>query len=234
MSAWGRTSTAWRDFWLEPGSPAALGAARIVIALHALWLLLSRPLYALSAMPAELWATVPASSRWRYLLFPDHAGLEAAARAEIAMELHVEREQQDERDQQFGDDAQDEVVPHGLRSLRRRRSSAITPETVSGPRAWSSGTMRESSSRSASAGIAAFVLMGVSIEPGQTVFARRPRLPYSTASVRVKASTPPFDAPYAAPQGMPRRPAVEATFTIAPPPRLAANYPIPARCRTRF
>jgi len=87
VSAWERTGAAWRDFWLAPGTPAALGAARIVVALHALWLLLSRPLYALSAMPAELWATVPASSRWRYLLFPDHAGVEAALQMTAVLAL---------------------------------------------------------------------------------------------------------------------------------------------------
>ena len=36
-------------------------------------------------------------------------------------------------------------------------------------------------------------VMGVSIEPGDTEFTRRPCLAYSTASVLVSASTPPFD-----------------------------------------
>ena len=37
-------------------------------------------------------------------------------------------------------------------------------------------------------------VIGVSIEPGHTALARRPCLAYSMASVRVRASTPPFDA----------------------------------------
>ena len=38
-------------------------------------------------------------------------------------------------------------------------------------------------------------VIGVVIEPGQTAFARSPCLPYSMAKVRVRASTPPFEAP---------------------------------------
>ena len=45
----------------------------------------------------------------------DDAGLEPAAGAEIAVELHVQRKEQDERNQQLGNDAQDDVVSHGLR-----------------------------------------------------------------------------------------------------------------------
>ena len=68
----------------------------------------------------------------------DDARLEAAAGPEVAVELYVERKQQDERQKQLGADAQDEVELHApfpafLRSsptgLRRRRplSSSITP-----------------------------------------------------------------------------------------------------------
>ena len=42
----------------------------------------------------------------------DHAGLEAAARTEVAVKLHVQREQQDERDEKLGDHPQDQVVAH--------------------------------------------------------------------------------------------------------------------------
>ena len=48
----------------------------------------------------------------------DDAGLEAAARPVVAVELHVEREQQDERQDQLGADAQDEIEAHGTRLVR--------------------------------------------------------------------------------------------------------------------
>ena len=65
----------------------------------------------------------------------DHAGLEPAARPVIAVELHVEREDQDERHQQLGDDAEDQEVPHASSSAasvsrrwaRQRPSSSTTP-----------------------------------------------------------------------------------------------------------
>ncbi len=59
----------------------------------------------------------------------DDAGLEAAAGAELAVELHVQREYQDEGHEQFRDDAQDQIALHrSFPSLRRRRrSKAITP-----------------------------------------------------------------------------------------------------------
>ena len=68
--------------------------------------------------------------------------------------------------------------------------------TVSGPRALSSAIWRITSFMSASFGRPAPpAVIGVLIEPGHTQFTRTPCLPYSTASARVKASTPPFDAP---------------------------------------
>ena len=47
---------------------------------------------------------------------------------------------------------------------------------------------------SAPSGKAKSPVIGVSMEPGDTVLARMPRLAYSTARTRVKASTPPLDA----------------------------------------
>jgi hypothetical protein len=76
VSAPARMAAEWQRFWLAPGSPTPLAAARVIVAAYALWLLLSRDLAALSAMPAELWATVPQTARWRYLLFPGPHGLE--------------------------------------------------------------------------------------------------------------------------------------------------------------
>jgi hypothetical protein len=54
----------------------------------------------------------------------DHAGLEAAAGAEVAVELHIQREQQDERDQQLGDDPQDQVTSCLVLSCRAAGAAA--------------------------------------------------------------------------------------------------------------
>ena len=54
--------------------------------------------------------------------------------------------------------------------------------------------MRRTRLGSAPSGTLNAPVMGVSIEPGHTALTRRPCLAYSTASVRVRASTPPFDA----------------------------------------
>ena len=64
----------------------------------------------------------------------DDAGLEAAARPEIAVELDVQREQQDERQDELGADAKDEIEAHvelsllvGAPPARAPRRSSITP-----------------------------------------------------------------------------------------------------------
>ena len=64
----------------HPETAADLAAARVVLALQALWILLSRDIPALSALPAEFWTDVPPSARWRYLIWEGHAGLERAVR----------------------------------------------------------------------------------------------------------------------------------------------------------
>jgi hypothetical protein len=66
----------WDRFWFAPGSARNLAGARIVFGMHALWILLSRDLAALSGLPPAYWAQVPGSARLRYLLFPGHAPLE--------------------------------------------------------------------------------------------------------------------------------------------------------------
>jgi len=76
-----RAGSAWDRFWLAPESARNLAAARIVLAAHALWILLSRDIPALSALPAELWAEVPQSARWRFLIWEGRPGLEAALQA---------------------------------------------------------------------------------------------------------------------------------------------------------
>ena len=59
-------------------TPLALAAARVVFALQALWILLSRDIPALSALPAAFWSDVTAGARWRYLLWEGHPGRERA------------------------------------------------------------------------------------------------------------------------------------------------------------
>jgi hypothetical protein len=61
----------------------------------------------------------------------DDAGLESAPRAKLAVEVHVERKEQHERNEELRDDAENEVAPHGF-SFRccprlRSLSNAITP-----------------------------------------------------------------------------------------------------------
>jgi hypothetical protein len=66
----------WARFWFAPESARNLAAARIVIALQSLWIVLSRDFAGVSGAPVELWRGVSAADRWRYLLFPGHAALE--------------------------------------------------------------------------------------------------------------------------------------------------------------
>jgi hypothetical protein len=68
----------WETFWFAPETARNLAAARIVLGLQALWILLSRDIPALSALPAGFWAEVSPSARWRYLLFEGHPLLEHA------------------------------------------------------------------------------------------------------------------------------------------------------------
>ena len=71
-----------RQIWLRgffsPESALNLAAARVIFAVHAIWVLLSRDIPAMSALPAEFWANVGRTERWRYLIVPGHAGLEYA------------------------------------------------------------------------------------------------------------------------------------------------------------
>jgi len=81
MSALQRARGAWDRFWFAPETARNLAAARIVLAAQALWILLSRDIPALSALPAEFWTEVPASARWRFLIWEGHPGLESALQA---------------------------------------------------------------------------------------------------------------------------------------------------------
>ena len=72
---------AWDRFWFSPEPARNLAAARIVLAAQALWILLSRDIPALSGLPAAFWSDVPASARWRFLIFEGRPALEAALQA---------------------------------------------------------------------------------------------------------------------------------------------------------
>lgn len=77
----------WDGFWFAPGSAHNLAAARILVGLHALWILLSRDLAAHSALPAVFWDSVPAAIRWRYLIFPGHPAIEQLLQVLAALSL---------------------------------------------------------------------------------------------------------------------------------------------------
>ncbi len=79
---------AWERWLFRDGSPYDLAAARVVFCVHALWLLLSRSLPDISDLPRVYWQFVPASTRWRYLLFPGHGQTEWAIQL-IAMSALV-------------------------------------------------------------------------------------------------------------------------------------------------
>lgn len=66
----------WDHLWFTPEPARNLAAARIVIAMHALWMLLSRDYAGVSGLPSAFWVQVRNVDRWRYLLFPGHADLE--------------------------------------------------------------------------------------------------------------------------------------------------------------
>jgi hypothetical protein len=71
-----RLAAAWDRFWFADGSATNLAAARILVAGHALWILLSRDPAAFSGLPAEFWRFVHDSARWRFLIFEGHPLLE--------------------------------------------------------------------------------------------------------------------------------------------------------------
>lgn len=77
-ASWIRVRTLWEAFWFSPESPRNLAAVRILVASHALWILLSRDPAGLSGIPGEFWAGVPESARWRFLVWEGRPGFETA------------------------------------------------------------------------------------------------------------------------------------------------------------
>lgn len=72
-----RLAAVWERVWFAPGSARSLAAARILVSAHALWILLSRDLPALSGLPEPFWVGVSASARARFLIAEGHPALEA-------------------------------------------------------------------------------------------------------------------------------------------------------------
>lgn len=66
----------WDRLWFAPGDPRNLAAARILVAVHAMWMVLSRETPLLSGVPREFWRSTAAQSATRFLLFPGAVGLE--------------------------------------------------------------------------------------------------------------------------------------------------------------
>jgi hypothetical protein len=82
----GKAVGAWDRFWFTPDSATNLAFVRVVVAAHALWILLSHDYASISGLP-DFWATVPASLRWRYLLFEGHPYFERAVQGGATLAL---------------------------------------------------------------------------------------------------------------------------------------------------
>jgi hypothetical protein len=82
-----RLVAAWDRFWFGDGSATNMAMARILVAGHALWILLSRDPAAFSALPAEFWRFVQDTARWRFLIFEGHPLLERLLQAAALVAL---------------------------------------------------------------------------------------------------------------------------------------------------
>ncbi len=67
----------WNAFWFAHGSPLNLAMARVIVAVQALWVVLSRDFAAISGLPPEFWSRVDPGAQWRFLIFPGHPGMES-------------------------------------------------------------------------------------------------------------------------------------------------------------
>jgi hypothetical protein len=77
----------WDAFWFDDGSAVRLAILRIITAAVSLWVVLSRDPAAMSGIPLAFWRAVPKLTRWRYLEFPGHLGLENAIQTVAAIAL---------------------------------------------------------------------------------------------------------------------------------------------------
>jgi len=66
----------WTRFWFAPDQAANLAVARVLVAVHALWILASRDYAAMSDVPAVFWRDSSALIRWRFLIVPGHGDFE--------------------------------------------------------------------------------------------------------------------------------------------------------------
>jgi hypothetical protein len=73
---WDQFRRRWHEVWMGPGDPRNLAAARIIIAAHAIWVLASWDIASLSGLPDGFWWNVRETTRWRFLIFPGHPGVE--------------------------------------------------------------------------------------------------------------------------------------------------------------
>jgi hypothetical protein len=66
----------WGRIWFAPGPAVNLAAARIIIAFHALWILLSRDFPAISNLPEPFWRLLSPAIQFRFLIFQGNGSLE--------------------------------------------------------------------------------------------------------------------------------------------------------------
>lgn len=78
----------WNSYWHRPASPVAFRFARAIVALHALWIVLSKPdLAGLREWPAPFWSGVDTGTAWRYLIFDATRPFETGAFAVLSVAL---------------------------------------------------------------------------------------------------------------------------------------------------
>jgi hypothetical protein len=85
LAAW--AARLWNRAFFSPEPALNLAATRVIFAVHALWVLLSRELPAHSALPAEFWRSVNRADLWRYLIVPGHPEFEYALQAVAVIAL---------------------------------------------------------------------------------------------------------------------------------------------------
>ncbi|NNG16193.1 MAG: hypothetical protein HKM89_06890 [Gemmatimonadales bacterium] len=76
---WDRLRHSWHEIWFAPGESTNLAAARIIVAAHAIWVLVSWDIASLSGLPDGFWWNVRQTTQWRFFIFPGHPGVERLA-----------------------------------------------------------------------------------------------------------------------------------------------------------